>query len=116
MKDFVTYIKEDDLSSLSLEILDYSDRISEIFDRIDDCINKLPNHYQGTSCDKLINHYRGLAEQYPVIKQNIVSYSDDLVTLIKKMHENDKYIASLFQNYTADTRGKTRSVKEMGGR
>lgn len=112
MKDFVTGIKEDELSSLIIEILDYSDRISEIFDKLDACISKLPKHYQDLSCTKLINYYRGLAENYSIIKKNIISYSDDLTTLIKKVRENDKYIASLFQNYTEDTKNKIKSVEK----
>ena len=43
----VAGINEDELSALSLEILDYSDRISEIFDKMDSCMDKLPNYYQG---------------------------------------------------------------------
>ena len=115
MEDFVTGIKEDELSNLSIEILDYSDRISEIFDKLDSCIEKLPTYYQDQACTKLINYYRELAEYYPVIKRNINSYSDDLVSLIKKMRENDKYISSLFQGYTEDTKNKIKSVEKMGG-
>ncbi len=116
MKEFVTWIKEDELSSLSIEVLDYSDRISEIFDKIDNTISKLPTYYQDSACTKLMSYYHELAENYSVIKQNIVSYSDDLTTLIKKMRENDKYMASLFQNATENTKNKIRSVKEIGGR
>lgn len=114
MKDFVMGIKEDELSSLSIEVLDYSDRISEIFDKIDACVNKLPMHYQGQACSKLINYYCQLAENYLIIKQNFTSYSDDLTTLIKKVRENDKYFASLFQSCTEDTKSKIKSVEKIG--
>lgn len=116
MNDFVTGINEEELSSLTIEILDYADRISDIFDRLDFCISKLPMHYQGSSCTEIINYYRGLEENYLIIKNNVISYSDDLTTLIKKVHENDKYISSLFRNYTEDTKYKIRSVEQKGGR
>ena len=114
MKDFVTGIRENELSSLSIEILDYSDRISEIFDKLDSCISKLPTYYQDPACTKLINYYRGLSKNYSTIKKNLMSYSDDLTTLIKKVRENDKYAASLFQNYTEETKNKIKSVENVG--
>lgn len=108
--DVVSGINEDELSLLSLEILDYSDRISEIFDRIDSCMERLPNYYQGLPCEKLMQYYKELTTYYPIIKDNIVSYSDDLIALIKKMKENDKFLTTLFQNYTDDTKNKMKSI------
>ncbi len=116
MKDFVIGIKEDELSSLSIEILDYSDRISEIFSKLDASMEKLPNYYQADACTKLMDYYHDLTANYSVIKQNIVSYSDDLITLIKKVRENDKYISSLFVDLIGDTKNKTKFVEEMGGK
>lgn len=106
----VAGINEDELSALSLEILDYSDRISEIFDKMDSCMDKLPNYYQGSPCLDLLNYYNELKPYYSVIKNNIVSYSDDLIELIKKMKENDNYLTTLFQNYTDDTKNKIKSI------
>ncbi len=111
MKDIVAAINEDDLTSLSLEILDYADRISEIFDKIDSCMEKLPNNYQGQSCTEIINYYKELAAFYPIVKENIRSYSDDFITLIKKMESNDKYLVTLFQNYTDETIKKVKSIE-----
>lgn len=112
MNNIVEGINEDDLVSLSLEILDYSDRISELFDRIDDCMEKLPVHYNGLSSSKLVNYYKDLKPCYYVIKQNIISYSDDLIELIKKMKENDRCLVTLFQNYTEDAINKIRSINK----
>ncbi len=112
MNDAVAGINEDELSSLSLEVLDYADRISEIFDKIDACMNKLPNHYQGSPCSKLIDYYNNLKIYYPVIKNNIISYSDDFIALIKKMQDNDKTLVTLFQNYTDETKNKIKSIMD----
>ena len=108
--DVVAGINEDELSLLSLEILDYSDRITEIFDKIDSCMDRLPNYYQGTPCVALMNYYKQLTTYYSIIRDNIVTYSDDLIALIKKMQENDKFLTTLFQNYTDDTKNKMKSI------
>ena len=110
MRDIVSGINEDELSNLSLEVTDYADRISEIFDKIDSYMDKLPNYYQGTSCSSLIEYYSELSSYYSIIKGNINSYSDDFIELIKKMQENDTYLATLFQNYTDDTINSIKSI------
>ena len=112
MKDVVAGINEDELSNLSLEVIDYADRISEIFDKIDACMDKLPTHYQGETCSSIINFYNELTPYYSIIKDNIISYSDDFIELIKKMQDNDKYLVSLFQNYTDDTIKKIKSIMD----
>ncbi len=110
MEDVIAGINEDELSNLSFEVLDYVDRISEIFDKIDACIDKLPNYYQGSACSSLINYYGELTPYYSIIKNNIVSYSNDFIELIKKMKDNDKCLISLFQNYTDETINKIKSI------
>ncbi len=111
----VAGINEDELGKLCVEILDYSDRISEIFDKVDSCMESLPNHYQGLPCVELLNYYNDLKTYYSTIKNNIISYSDDLITLIKKMQAGDEQLTKLFQTYTDDTNKMIKS-NELGGR
>lgn len=110
MNDIVVGINESRLSELALEITDYNDRISEIFDNIDSLMRKLPNSYQGKPCTDLMNYYTSLASSYGPIKQNIKSYSDDLISLIRKLKENDARLAVLFDDLTAETQAKTKLI------
>lgn len=110
MEDAKVWINEDDLGSLSLEILDYVDRISEIFDKLNDCVSKLPNSYQGESCRDFMRKYQEVSAYFPIIKSNITTYSDDLISLINKLRENDKYLVTLFQAFTDETINKTKSI------
>ena len=112
MKDVLVGINEDELSNLSLEIIDYADKISEIFDRITECVDRVRGQYDGEPVGKIINNYQNLAEYCPVIKDNIISYSDDLIALIKKMHENDKSLVTLFQEYTDEAINKKKSIEK----
>lgn len=110
MSNVVAGINEGELSNLSIEVQDYADRISEIFDKMDLCMEKLPNQYKGLPCEKVISLYEELRQNYESVKNNIISYSDDLTELIRKMQTNDKYLTGLFQNYTDETIQKTKSI------
>lgn len=105
-------INEDELSNLSIEILDYVDRISEIFVKLDTCMEKLSSCYNSEACNKILDYYENLRLYYNSIKNNIISYSDDFICLIKKMRENDKYLTKLFNDYTVDTKEKIKSVND----
>ncbi len=109
MKEVIAGIEEGELGALSLEVMDYASRISDIFDRIDACMDKLPSCYQGPPCRKIMDRYRAIQASYPMVKENITSYSDDFITLIKKMRENDKYLAGLYQGLTNDTNAQIRT-------
>lgn len=111
MNDIILGVKEYELSNLSLEILDYSDRISAILDKIDAKMDDLSEHYQGDSYKELMNYYSELRSSYSAIKNNIVSYSDDLAALLIKIKENDKTLASLFDEFTVDVKQQIKSVE-----
>ena len=100
MERVIAGIHEGELGSLSNEVLDYADRMSDIFDRIDACMDRLPACYKGEPCNKLMERYRTLHSSYLTIHDNVKSYADDFVTLINKMRVNDKYLSSLFQEFT----------------
>ncbi len=96
-------INEPDLGTLSIEILDYADKVSEIFEKIDSEIFSLTNYYKGTSSNKIIEAYDGFRKNYQTIKENIISYSDDLNSLLTHSKDNEKYFASLFTNLSLET-------------
>ena len=112
MDSVVMGINEEELSSLALEISDYSDRVSEIFDKIDVQMERLSNNYQGPSATTIINYYKNLVPNFERIKNNINSYSEDLIALIKKMQENEKYLISLFQDAIEEISTKKKSIEK----
>lgn len=110
MDELIVGINEDEVGNLSIEILDYADNISELFNKIDLCMDRLPNYYKGDACSSILQYYRDLAAYYPIIKNNIVSYSDDLIELVKKVQDGDKEITKLFQEFTDDTKNKNKYI------
>ena len=114
MDSGVIGINEDELSNLALEISDYSDRISEIFDKIDVQMERVSNNYQGPSSDAIINYYKELKPRYEIVKNNINGYSEDLIALIRKMKENEKFLVSLFEDATAEAKSKVKPEERLG--
>lgn len=112
MDEVVGGIRETDLGTLSFEILDYADRIMDIFLKIDNKMESLSDYYQGDSFDELNEYYSLLKSNYDAVKSNIVSYSDDLVELIRKMHETDSRIANIFEEFSKDTNNNLESIED----
>lgn len=110
MIDAVAGINEEELNSLSLEIIDRKDRISEILEKINACMGRLEDRYQGPPYDKIMQYYEELSASYPTIKENIKSYSDDFQALINKMHENEKLLAGLFQDLTDEVNKQANTI------
>ena len=104
-------INEDALASLSVNILDYSDSIMELFEKIDDQMGRLSKYYDSEACKIIISKYNDLALNYEIIKNNFCVYSDDLVTLIKKMRDNSRYIAGLIDKLKETTEEQAKKVK-----
>ena len=101
--DVLLGINETRLQELSVEVLDYRDKISEIFDKLDACIDKLSNCYRGKPSEKLIEKYEEIKLNFPNVKASVKNYADDLRFLVLKMQENDKNWATIFQQASIET-------------
>lgn len=99
-------IQESKLQELSVEILDYRDKISELFNKLDSCIEKLPNSYRGKPSVKIIEKYEQIKLSCPTIKASLKNYADDLSFLIQKMHENDQFISTIALEQAVQVRSK----------
>ena len=110
MQNATARINKEELGNLSMEILDYMDRISEILNGVESSIEKLSKYYQGSSYNSIITQYNIYRELFPIVKNNIKSYSDDLALIVRKAQEGDKYLSRLFQNLADEYRSKTKKV------
>jgi hypothetical protein len=84
---------DDELGQFAIDLMGYSDSASEIFSKIDDKMNLLNAYFNGSPYNELINIYRSVRKNYPIVKNTIHSYSDDLITLRSKVHAGDHVIA-----------------------
>lgn len=107
----VTGIREPELSDLVIQILNYADRINEILNEFDNKFYELENYYQGKPYDDLKNYYNDyVRNQFHIVKNNIVSYSDDFAALIRKMHEGSDALVRLFNQFEADNKRKIKEI------
>ena len=109
--NFLNAIREEELSALSMEILDYFEKVADLLDHADKEMNSLPSYFQEASCGVLMEHYHDFRSHYATIKDNIKSYSEELITLMQRMKENDHYLAQMFANYTSEKKLEATKVK-----
>ena len=102
MDKVVAGIKDKELNELSLEVIKYRDRISDLFEKVDACLERLQSCYAGEPSEKIAAYAEDLHLSFSAAKDNIKSYSDDFTTLIRKMRENDQYLSGLFQEFTEE--------------
>lgn len=106
----VTGIREQELKDLAIEIMNYADDISDILNKYDNKFYELDNYYEGKSYDELKSYYGAVRDQYRIVKANIISYSDDFIALIEKMHEGATTLTKLFNQFEQDTKDKTKNI------
>jgi hypothetical protein len=106
-------VKDEDLSSFAMDILSFSDEVSKIFSSIDSKMNELKNYFSGARYDNLMSAYNSFKPNYSIVKDDIISYSDDLITLINKSIAGDKQIAFLINKVTDIAKEETEKVNNL---
>ena len=104
-------INEPELGALSLEILDYAEKIVAIFDKIDDKIEQLPSSYKSQAFNAFLESYNSFRQNYPTVRDNIISYSDEIITLIRRLHENEKGYINTYNSYTVDSISQAKEIE-----
>ncbi len=109
--NIVEGIREEDLLSLCDEILKNADNIFEKFNQIDDKFEEIKQYYSSSSLDTLMNKYQNFKKNYPIIKNNIISYSEDLNELIIKFRSGLKDIATKYDQYSENIKSKKKAIE-----
>lgn len=112
-KEIRLWIDEENLGSFAMNLLTASEDISEIFSSIDNKMEALKIYFDGKEYDHLMTKYRDFRKNYPIVKNNIVSYSDDLIALINKVRAGDDDIAFIIDSLTKYVNEKAKEVKNL---
>lgn len=112
-KDITLGINEDALSDFTMDILNLSDDVSDLFSSIDSKMESLKSYFDCEQYNNLMNSYREFRKNYGVVKRAIVSYSDDLICVVNKAHVGDHNIALLVDQLSEDTLKKAQNVKNL---
>lgn len=85
----VIAVNEAELNHLMTDIMDYSSRVRQIFDRIDDLVNESKTYYDSDSATILRNKFNLLKQDFKITVNNLMSYNSDLARL------KNKYVNSM---------------------
>lgn len=107
-------IKESEIEELVVEIINIADEISIIFDGIDTSVDTIKEYLLCGANKNIANKYQEIRKNYQIIKNNIISYSADLVSLNTKMHDGEKYLINKFNAKTAEINAKKKEVDING--
>lgn len=80
----VIAINEAELEKYMLDVIDCSNKIKLIFNKIDNLMETVKTHYVCSSSNILYSQYKQLSANYSIIIDNILSYNSDLLSLKKK--------------------------------
>jgi len=98
MSDVEAAIREDELTELSVSIMETADKISIIFDKIEKEISNLSSYLSCDALSKIVAEYEGLSNNFNIIPKNINTYSEDLISVMNKMRSGMKNISISFES------------------
>ena len=110
-KDNGFAINEEELSELAIDIIDFNDEIAELFSSIDGKMSELKSYFDCSKYYTLLNSYNEFKKNYAVVKQNILTYSDDLIAVINKFKSGDKEVSLVVAGDYEDVKQKATMVK-----
>ena len=77
-------LNETAVDNIMLDVIEYSNKIKIIFNKIDDLVEQLKAEYVCSSATIFYKQYEELNDNYSVIVNNILSYNNDLMSLKKR--------------------------------
>lgn len=92
--DVFVGINEKGIEDISIELLNYSDRIAEILEKIDDYFHEIGDVYKSSTYNNFMLKYETFKKNnFKTIKSNVASYSVDYLTLSRILRDGTKQIA-----------------------
>lgn len=101
MEDLIL-INEDGLNQLVLKIYDYSERINDIFNQLDDLMFQSKNYFDCHIGNDIYIKYLSNVDSIKNVKLNISSYSDELMMVRKNFSNNAEMISSDIKKHSDD--------------
>lgn len=106
----ISAINETDLNDLINYVLKCADEVNDILNKFDNKFYDLKYCYQGKSAVSLNKFYSDIRERFPVVRNNLVSYAYDLISLRDKMHQMSSDITKKLEDFTEDAKNKAKQV------
>lgn len=100
------------LQNLSYDFLTIADNISIIFDKIEQNMAKLEEYLKCEATKDLNEKIETIKKNFPIIKKNIISYSDDMILLNQKMAIGSKDLVNIVRNHEQEIENKQKEVEQ----
>ena len=108
MNDLKLFLNEDGIKEAAIDVMDIADDVINIFDEIDANFLKLKSSLNCEGYNNINKNYEEISRQFPIIYNNIVSYSDDLVSLLNKSADGKVEIINTLELHTQEINSKGR--------
>ena len=73
-------------------------------------MSELKAYYDCSKYYSLVNSYNEFKKNYSIVKQNIVTYSDDLIAVINKFKSGDNDVSVLVESDSMDVKQKATMI------
>lgn len=99
-------INEIDLDNQVISIMDSADELSNIFNKIDEKVLELNHCLKTDTLQNILNEYSMIKENYKIIHDNILTYSEDLIQVKNNMKDGIKDITIKYKEITEELQVK----------
>lgn len=102
MEQTVVGVNEKGIHALLLEIDDYLEKIQMICNNLEDLANEVPHFLHTEGNISMQNHFDFFKESFRVMRDNFLSYKNDLQEVVNQYKKVSSQTAEMF--YQAQTR------------
>lgn len=109
--DSAQTIKESQLENFILELNNDIDNISCMLENVESIMYDAQDYFKGDVASALNEKFDFYKKQMPIFKQNLNSYSDDLITIKNSMASNDANIQNAWTAFIEGIESEANRIK-----
>ncbi len=110
LADFRVALTYDDVDSLALDLYNQIDIILATLNSIKEKFYDMDDYFKGPMADSFKEKYSSFLVKYELIKTNLNTYMDDLMTMKRVYSGIDKHGAAILQDATKQTYAKEETI------
>lgn len=85
----VSGINTEKMTKARLEFLDVVESLNSIFNRLDIEVANIKSNWSGEGKQEFLAKYEEISKQFPILKRNVTTYSDDIGKVISSYEIQD---------------------------
>jgi len=109
-QDIYAAAKSEELSALSMYLIDIADEITIIFDEIDKQAEQLNKYLKCEAIAQIMNEYNRIKANYAIVHNNINTYSEDLIKVNNNLEKGMNDIRIDYEKQTEEFQKNNKEV------